>query len=601
MQLHTAADQSPSSEHYFEMAKTDAQRSLELYKRFCAQTEKVVAYMAAARKASGALNFTVPSLKHAPIGLAGALQEYLDDPNFEQNRIEYKENKRIADGGTPSKKPAATPVKKEEPEKKKEAEKKEEAPAVKPPTNNQDLQDFFASIETNQTNNMFSMGPQDAWFGGPFGGVQPQVTGFAHGGIAPQMTGYNPFLTQQPTGFGGMQQPFMQPQMTGFVQPQATGFNPFRQSMMMQPPAGGLGSPFGTFGVPASSSQPTMAGPPQPVQTQATGFPGQPNTNGNTGAMTSASLAQTSAPQPASLSAPAPAKILPQQTGSRNPFAPPPGSIPVPEPPKLTGPTLSQLASGQAGSQPSGGNYGLGANAWDGKDPTQPNAPSVLKPQQTGLMGSVASEFTNLNMNASPSGSSTPVPPANGAQSLFGTSQAPQNGSSAPPTSAPIAPQPTGFGGIKPFKPESNFGSSLASNPAFQLPGAGTVGDGSAVMTPQYTGNPFARTAPAPAPTGTPGSNTAGTSLFGTSSVASSTTGNTSLSSQPTGFTSPFFSPQQQQTQLTQNQLNGSHQSQQNGQNGIVPQPTGFAGSTVKPFQPTSAFGTSAFGSGSLF
>jgi hypothetical protein len=27
------------------------------------------------------------------VSLAGALQEYLDDPNFEQNRIEYKTNK----------------------------------------------------------------------------------------------------------------------------------------------------------------------------------------------------------------------------------------------------------------------------------------------------------------------------------------------------------------------------------------------------------------------------------------------------------------------------------------------------------------------------
>jgi hypothetical protein len=31
------------------------------------------------------------------VSLAGALQEYLDDPNFEQNRIEYKTNKESAD------------------------------------------------------------------------------------------------------------------------------------------------------------------------------------------------------------------------------------------------------------------------------------------------------------------------------------------------------------------------------------------------------------------------------------------------------------------------------------------------------------------------
>lgn len=35
----------------------------------------------------------------APVSLAGALQEYLDDPNFEQNRIEYRANKDAAERG----------------------------------------------------------------------------------------------------------------------------------------------------------------------------------------------------------------------------------------------------------------------------------------------------------------------------------------------------------------------------------------------------------------------------------------------------------------------------------------------------------------------
>ena len=33
----------------------------------------------------------------APVSLAGALEEYLKDPNFEQNRIEYKTAKAQAD------------------------------------------------------------------------------------------------------------------------------------------------------------------------------------------------------------------------------------------------------------------------------------------------------------------------------------------------------------------------------------------------------------------------------------------------------------------------------------------------------------------------
>jgi hypothetical protein len=36
----------------------------------------------------------------APVSLAGALQGYLDDPNFEQIRIEHKINKEVAERGT---------------------------------------------------------------------------------------------------------------------------------------------------------------------------------------------------------------------------------------------------------------------------------------------------------------------------------------------------------------------------------------------------------------------------------------------------------------------------------------------------------------------
>lgn len=34
------------------------------------------------------------------MSLASALQEYLDDANFDQNRIEYKTNKAAAEGGS---------------------------------------------------------------------------------------------------------------------------------------------------------------------------------------------------------------------------------------------------------------------------------------------------------------------------------------------------------------------------------------------------------------------------------------------------------------------------------------------------------------------
>lgn len=99
------------------MSHVDAEEALKLYRRFCKQTEHVVEYLGVARKLQNLLNVPIPNLKHvcqfrsviysfqltsiqAPVSLAGSLQEYLDDPNFEQNRIEYKMNKDAAEHGT---------------------------------------------------------------------------------------------------------------------------------------------------------------------------------------------------------------------------------------------------------------------------------------------------------------------------------------------------------------------------------------------------------------------------------------------------------------------------------------------------------------------
>ena len=638
------------------MAKTDAERSLELYRRFCSQTEKVVAYMGAARKASATLSLSVPSLKHAPTSLTGALKEYLDDPNFERNRLEYKENKRIADGGAPSKvvkKEEAKDTKKEDADKEKEKKKEEEKPVVKPPTSNQALQDFFASIDDNSANNMFSMGPQDAWFGAY--GMQAQQTGFQNGGLAPQMTGFNPFMPQmmapQQTGFqgggGGLTpQQFMQPQMTGappLMQPQQTGFNPFRQSMMMQPTgASPFGSPFGM--APAGmgqqqQQQPQASQQPQQQNTQQTSqAPLQPQATAVPSSSSLSSLPSTSSfmSSPPTSNA-APKSLAPQKTGSRNPFAPPPGSTPPPELPKATGPTLAQLASGAFGpGGPAGGNYGLGAGAWDGKDPTKPDQGSVLKPQQTGLMGSVASEFTSFgsqaNGNSNANASSAQAfgqqnGGTNGLESNFtglAVNSSQQPNPSASPATAPLTAQPTSFGGVKPFKPESSFGASLAGNLAFQIPNSGTPG--ASVLSPQLTGNPFARPN-GTSSTGMPSSISAGSSLFGSNLASSNATGSTSvlsgqptgfpgsgmtspsLGAQPTGFGSSFFgngsntnpntstpfstsfSPAQTPSSLPQ--TNGAFAGNASA---LTAQPTGFAGSNIKPFQPTSAFGTAAFG-----
>lgn len=65
--------------------------------------------------------------RQAPVSLAGALEEYIKDPNFEQNRLEYKANKQAAgkDGsasmgstsGSVSSKSNASPSETKKPEK----------------------------------------------------------------------------------------------------------------------------------------------------------------------------------------------------------------------------------------------------------------------------------------------------------------------------------------------------------------------------------------------------------------------------------------------------------------------------------------------------
>jgi tRNA threonylcarbamoyladenosine modification (KEOPS) complex Cgi121 subunit len=92
------------------MSRTDAESALALYRHFCAQCERVVEFLGVAKKLQNILSVQVPNMKHAPLSLAGALKDYLDEPNFEQNRIEYRVAKESADkaGSAPvvGKKPA---------------------------------------------------------------------------------------------------------------------------------------------------------------------------------------------------------------------------------------------------------------------------------------------------------------------------------------------------------------------------------------------------------------------------------------------------------------------------------------------------------------
>ncbi|UZJ56490.1 hypothetical protein CBS101457_005810 [Exobasidium rhododendri] len=620
-------------EHYFEMAKSDAGRALDIYKRFCSHTEKIVAYLANAKKMSYSLNIPIPTLRHAPISLAGALKEYLDDPNFEQNRQEYKENRRVADsGGTPATKvvPSATP--KQDETKKgsitiKEPSAEEKTKPVKLPTSNAALQDFFESIETDQLS-MFGGAQQQQQMQMQMQiqqqqQLQPYMTGLPQ--MVPQQTGYNPFMNgmngggsfmmPQQTGYMPMQQNgFMQPQQTGFLQPQMTGFNPFRQNSMPQPLEmnNEITPPFQHNGAPTGM---TTAANNAGVNA-GLGSSNSPFAPSTTIAAPTPSFLQQAPP---TRSASTPIKpLVAQKTGSRNPFAPPPGETPPPTPPPAgpKGPTLRDLAMGGMGSAqgPStggGGNYGLGAGAWAGnadsqeQQQQQQSSSSQLMPQKTGLIGSIASEFVKgLPVSSNGNGTSTPqtfaqspAPTAASNTNDFNSSFAAlsfQNGQ-APTSQTPLQAQPTGFGGVKPFQPSSTFGATLMTP---QPP----------VLSPNMTGNPFANMLSSPGPSQPPAAATNGasngSSLFSSNGgpPQQQSTSSAFLSSQPTGYGSTLFGGGNSVTPSS-NGINpqptgyGSSMFGVNGASSLAAQPIGMGGSSVKPFQPSSAFGSAAFGS----
>ncbi|KIK44663.1 hypothetical protein CY34DRAFT_802425 [Suillus luteus UH-Slu-Lm8-n1] len=416
-------------EHYFEMSKIDAEQALSIYRHFCTQTERVVEYLGVAKKLQNLLNVPIPILKHAPVLLASALQEYLNDPNFEQNRIEYKTNKEAADRNGRNRSGALSSAPKAS-SSQATSTASTSAPSNGPftqasssapkPEATQAMADFFASVEedqpamfnptsTNPTSNHFRQQPAPnpfvqrqmtgAFQGQSFGfsgQMQPQTTAFPQSfqSVQPNAFGqqlpstqhqhrpFSTFLQPQPTGF-------VMPQGTGFLQPQATGANPFRQSMMVLQ---GTATPAFNFG--ATNTLPQL----QP--TGQTNTPFQPNSQPQSlwssngfamqtpststqfgqinGARTSfdvptrpasTPLTTFGATQPSSTSPPVAQPIKSHQTGSRNPFGVP--TMPVPPVPKP--PTMMELA--------------MGIGSPNNVPPTDSAPPQTQQPQQTGFFG----------------------------------------------------------------------------------------------------------------------------------------------------------------------------------------------------------------------
>ncbi|KAG5519614.1 hypothetical protein PMAC_001769 [Pneumocystis sp. 'macacae'] len=138
-------------EHYFEMSRYDAERALEIYKKFVKQTTDVADYLSLACRMEVLTRIEVPNIKHAPVSLSRALQDYLNDKNFEKNRLQYIESKNALESDKKKGNLAQRSIKTSL----KSNSTGSPSPSVdvsqKKNSNNINLIDFFSSIENEQT------------------------------------------------------------------------------------------------------------------------------------------------------------------------------------------------------------------------------------------------------------------------------------------------------------------------------------------------------------------------------------------------------------------------------------------------------------------
>lgn len=415
----------------------------------------------------------------------------------------------------------------------------------------------------------------------------PQTNSFAiQSQSAPQHRPFSTFIPQQATGLPSGA-------TTGFLQPQPTGANPFRQSMLVSqvtgmPALNGIGiPPMPPLSAPQinplsqmtsnmqmyASGQPlaqhAQVRQPLPSSTQS----GRNNPSSEAPARpASTPLASTAASQ-SSTFPPVAQPVKSHQTGSRNPFG-----VPVtPAPPVPKPPTLLELS------------MGFGRLGTDG---TQP----LLQPQSTATTNSLAQNTTTSTRettfstvassfaftskfegNASPTSDlnrfsshqldlQTVSKTASSTASDFLSSQ-PTNAAAslnAPmiPMTGPIKSQPTGYGGVKPFKPTSSFGASLLESLP-PIPQSGATTPDANAQTAAHSSTPSLPTSLA-------------FNTFAASSVGKDNMVGT-INSQPTGVSSPS------------QRLNGGF----TPGIGLRPQATGSVGA-ANPFRATMFAATSA-------
>ncbi|BEJ15286.1 hypothetical protein CspHIS471_0410530 [Cutaneotrichosporon sp. HIS471] len=557
-------------EHYFEMSKVDATASFDIYKSFIKQTDKIVEYLAVARRLNNIVNVPVPNLKHAPTSLVKALDEYLNDPNFEQNRLEYKKSLGVVEARPGDKSSAGG--KRGETKDDKAAESSKSAPTTAPPApvaNAQaKIQDFLESIENEQSHsptspvagsssmNSVSMGGMGMGMGmgqfgqmpmgqmGPMGSMstigsmggqmpmQMQMTGMANpfrqSTMFPQQTG---FMAPQMTGFPNSQGFMQQPQQQGsFLQPQTTGF--------LQPSLSGGGNPMfqaqrqSTFPL-ASTSQPfgQMAGDGKQSSLLA-----QPNQNN---------------PFPSSLHPQQTGFLQPQTTGS-NPFR------------QSTMPQATGMASnammgmggmGGMGMSHTGGMGGMGMSGSFSQPATpfgQPNLTGDNRPSSTpNVLGSVVRTDSPKPLTAQKTGSNNPFAPPGGI-----------------PQPAPPMPHQPNMNEMAQQRFQAQFAAAGGLNPQQQM--------GQQHAQPQQQ------------PNNDPWNFDPLSSSSSTAAKPSSAMGDIAsafaMDKQP--GQDDFFS------QFNSLSVMDSNANVNSGSGGFLqPQRTGVGGSAIKPFKPTSSFG----------
>lgn len=354
---------------------------MEIYRTFTRQTDLVVQYLSSARLHEHHTRVEVPKLKHAPVNLGRQLEEYLNDPDFEIHRRQYlaEQDAKRKGGSSRNGKPDFS---KSLPKTNTNSNNPfPSVPDAKTGANkgNDDLIDFFGSIEQNQT----PMPINTQQTATPFQAQQTAMP-FPQNGFAPQPTGFVPntmfqqnatdgFAQPQPqqpqqpqplqpnftgAGFGGFTpQPSFQPGALGSIpqnsevafqpqpqnfqsipqqsmqtgqfplQPMQTGTNPFRQSMIMMQPTGIQQTSPSPFSSPSAAAQqvnrqstnPFARAQQQNTSSYHTSTPLQAQPTG-TNPFARNNFQQQQLQSPGQQQAQITGALAPQATGATNPF-----------------------------------------------------------------------------------------------------------------------------------------------------------------------------------------------------------------------------------------------------------------------------------------